>query len=164
MTRSQKLSTALTGAACSALVVLTVASLPLAQKGADDVSGVWVYEERVDASSCEIEPVGMKRGLVLTIEQSPPAKSGKSRLVIQTEGPTPYSAYVGRYDLAKTRLEVEADSGKKNISTTSTIEAKVSSSGGDRMEGIRNVKIVESKKGKPVSSCKVLASFTARRL
>jgi hypothetical protein len=151
-------------AAGAALVLMTPASPPRADKGAEDVSGVWVYEERVDASSCESEIVGVKRGLLLTIEQSPPSKAGESRLVVNTEGPTPYSAYGGRYDLAGAEMRVEATSGKKNILATSSIEGEVETGDGDRMTGTRNVKIVESKKGKPVSSCKVLASFTARRL
>jgi len=151
-------------AVCAAFVLMTASSPPRAEKGADDVSGVWVLEERVDASTCTIDPIGTRRGLLLTIEQGPPAKDGTSKLVVNSEGPTQYSAYVGRYDLADAELSVTAIEGKKNISATSILEAKVKTSGGDRMEGTRNVKIVESKKGKPHSSCKILTSFTARRL
>ncbi len=153
----------LAAAVCGAFVPVTVASLQAA-KGAEDVSGVWAYEETVDASTCAVEPIGTKRGLVMTVEQGPPAKDGTSKVVVNTDGPSEYFAYAGRYDLAAYELRVEAASGKKNIAATSSIEGKVSSGEGNRMEGTRNVKIVESKKGKTVSSCKILMSFTARRL
>lgn len=163
MSGKNKLLLGTAAALAAALVLMTVGS-PQAKKGADVVSGVWVYEERVDASTCEIEQVGTRRGLLLTIEQGPPAKNAKSKLAIHSEGPTQYSTYTGKYDLAHTRLKVTATAGKKNVSYTSVIDGKLSSENESRMQGTRDVKIVWSKKGKPVSTCKVLTSFTARRM